>query len=192
MTESHQNQGGTPQVPVSTQLNPQQPPQRDHIASLRGASAGSIGRTFWLGAAALGLAVFAAVLMVSMVSAFNDNARIERMKAHGIPVTVIVTTCNGNLGGSGSNGAGYTCRGAYRVGGTTFHEVIGSMATFAASGTAVRAVADPSNHGTIALSSAVKTSKASPWAFVPPGALAVLVIILTWLFVRVVRRRPSN
>jgi hypothetical protein len=170
MTESHQNQGGTPQVPVSTQQNPQQPPQRDHIASLRGASAGSIGRTFWLGAAALGLAVFAAVLMVSMVSAFNDNARIERMKAHGIPVTVIVTTCNG----------------------TTFHEVIGSMATFAASGTAVRAVADPSNHGTIALSSAVKTSKASPWAFVPPGALAVLVIILTWLFVRVVRRRPSN
>ena len=192
MTKAHHDQAGTPQVPVSTQLHAPQPPHRDHVTSLRGASAGSIGRTFWLGAAALGLVVFAAVLVVSLVSAFNDNARVERLKAHGIPVIVIVTTCNGNLGGSGSNGAGYTCLGAYRVDGATFHEVIGSMTTFARSGTAVRAVADPSNHGTIALSSAVKTSKASSWTFVPPGALAVVLIILTLLFVRVVRRRPSN
>jgi hypothetical protein len=192
MTEAHHDQAGTPRVPVSTQLQIPQPPNRDHVNSLRGASAGSIGRTFWLGAAALGLVVIAAVIVVSLISAFNDHARVDRMKAHGIPVAVIVTACDGNLGGSGSNGAGYTCRGAYRIDGTTFHEVIGSMATFAASGTTVRAVADPSNHGTIALSSAVKTSKASPWAFVPPGAIAVVLIILTFLFVRVVRRRPSN
>jgi len=192
MTKAQHNQVGTPRVPLSSQLNAPQPPHFDHVNSLRGASAGSIGRTFWLGAAALGLVVFTAVLVVSLVSAFNGNARIERMKAHGIPVTVTVTTCNGNLGGSGSNGAGYTCRGTYRVDGTTFHEVIGSMATFAGSGTAVQAVADPSNHGTIKLSSAVKASNASPWAFVPPGALAVVLIILTWMFVRVVRRRPSS
>ncbi len=192
MTDAHHNQAGTPQVPVSTRLNTPPPPHRDHVNSLRGASAGNIGRTFWLGAAALGLVVFAAVLVVSLVSALNDNARVERMKTHGIPITVTVTTCDGNLGGSGSNGAGFTCRGAYRVDGTNFHEVIGSMATFAAPGTAVRAVADPSNHGTITLSSAVKSSKASPWALVPPGALAVVLMILTWLFVRVARRRPSH
>lgn len=192
MTEAHPNPDGAPRVPASTQSNAPQPPRRENVASLRGANAGSIGRTFWLGAAALGLAIFTAVLVVSLVSAFNDNARIERMKAHGIPLTVTVTTCDGNLGGSGSNGAGYTCRGTYRIDNTTFHEVIGSMTSFAASGTAVRAVADPSNHGTITLSTAVKSSKASPWAFVAPGALTVATVILTWLFVRVARRRPSN
>jgi predicted transcriptional regulator len=134
------------------------------------------------------LAVFAVIVVVTFLSAANDNARIGRMKADGIPVTVTVLDCAGNIGGSGSNAAGYTCRGEYSVGGATYHELIGSMTTFAAPGTTVSAIADPSRPSSVVLASAVKKSDASPSAYVAPGLLAVVLIALTLIYFRVARR----
>jgi hypothetical protein len=164
----------------------------DRVTTLRGPAAVSVGRTFWLVAGAIGLLVFAAALVVSLLSASNDNARIERMKTHGIPVMVMVTGCAGNLGGSGSNGAGYTCRGTYTVGRTTYHETIGSMAKFAATGTEVRGVVDPSHQGTVILATAVTRSKASSGAYLRPGLLAVVFAILLLAYLRVSRRSASK
>jgi hypothetical protein len=160
----------------------------DHVTSLRGPAAASVGRTLWLFAGALGLVLFAIALVVSFISATNDNARIDRMKAHGIPVIVTVVDCIGNIGGSGSNAAGYTCRGDYTVGGTTYRELIGSMTTFSASGTPVRGVADPSQHSTVVLASAIRTSVASPKAYVPPGLFTTVLVALTLALLRVARR----
>src|SRR5665213_2650707 len=96
-----------------TEANTDLPSPDDHVASLRGATAVSVGRRAKLVAGSLGLVALAAVLVVSFLSVTNDNARIDRMKANGIPVTVTVTNCRGNIGGSGSNSAGFTCRGDY-------------------------------------------------------------------------------
>ena len=155
--------------------------------SLRGAAAINVGPRFWLIAATIGLIVFAAVLVVSVDSVATNHARVNRMKSHGIPVVVTVTSCDGNLGGSGSNAAGYSCRGDYTVDGTTYHEAIGSKSTYSPPGAQVRAIVDPSHHTTVVLSSAVKASEDSPWAYGVLGLLAVALVALALALLRLAR-----
>ncbi|HUX04084.1 MAG TPA: hypothetical protein VMV53_04170 [Acidimicrobiales bacterium] len=162
------------------------------VALLRGPEALSARRKYWLGAGALGLIIFAAAIVVAFVSATNDNARIERMRANGIPVTVTVAGCVGSLGGSGSNIVGYTCQGDYRVGGTAYHEIIGSMTTLAAPGTLVRAVADPTQHSSVVLASAARTATASPKVYALSGVLSVMLALLTLGYGRLARRSTSS
>ena len=161
------------------------------VASLRGPEAINARRKYWLGAGALGLILVAAAIVVAFVSATNDNARIARIRANGIPVTVTVSGCVGSLGGSGSNIVGYTCQGDYRVAGTNYHETIGSMTRLAAPGTLVRAVVDPSQHSSLVLASAARTATASPRVYVLSGVLSVMLALLTLVYVRRVRRSSS-
>ncbi len=164
----------------------------ERVSPLRGADAVGLGRGIWIVAGALGLLVVAALLVISVISATNDNARITRMKDHGIAVSVVVSSCIGNLGGSGSNAANYTCRGHYVVAATSYDEVIGAMSRFAAPGTHVRALADPSRPSTVELASAVAASSASSRAYVVPGLLGLVVLALLAGFVRLVRRRREG
>ncbi len=171
---------------------PETAPSHERVASLRGAQAASLGRRFWLRAATVGLIVFAVALAVSFVSALNDHSRIDRMKAHGLPVSVTVSNCVGNMGGSGSNVAGYVCRGTYAVEGVKYDEIISSMTAFASPGTHVRAIADPSQHGYVALASAVRNATSSPSAFVVLVILAVVLFILVALLLRLWRRASND
>jgi hypothetical protein len=157
--------------------------------SLRGAQAQPIGHTFWRVVGTLVMVVFASIVTVSFISAANDNARIGRLKSHGVSVQVSVTGCVGNIGGSGSNAAGYTCRGSYRVDGVRYVEVIGSKSTLSDPGSIVRGVADPQRPNTVELASAVASSSASSSAFLVPGLLTLLWVALAvvWL-----RRRHSS
>jgi hypothetical protein len=152
--------------------------------SLRGPDARSINGRFWFVTGALLLALFALVIVVSFISATNDNARIDRLKDHGVAVAVTVTNCVGNIGGSGSNAAGYTCDGSYRVNGIHYREVIGSKTTSSSVGTKVRAVADPSRPSTIELASAVQASSSSVSVYLVPILLALSFAILTFVFLR--------
>ena len=172
-------------------LSPSTPPS-DRVVSLRGPEVVSIGRKVWHRLVAVGLALSFVALIVNVVSTAHDNSRIERMKTHGIAVSVSVTRCIGNVGGSGSNGAGYTCQGDYSIAGTAYHELIGSMTTFAVSGTKVNSVADPSKPTTVILASALAKSTASPAAYVPAGLMAIVLIALTFVFVRFARRSGTK
>lgn len=162
------------------------------VSSLRGAEARTLGRRFWLIAGTLVLLVFAAALALSFVSVTNANARINRLKSHGIPVTVTVVNCVGNLSGSGSNVSGYQCRGTYRISGETFTEPIGFKTTYSPSGTAISGLVDPSRHNSVALASAVRKSTASSSGYIPPGVLTVALIALALALRRVARRRPPH
>ena len=159
---------------------------------LRGADAVGVGRHLWTVVGVLGLVVVAAVLTISVVSAANDNGRLSRMKEHGVAVTATVTSCIGNLGGSGSNGAGYTCRGRYVVAGTPYDEVIGAMTTFAAPGSHVAVTADPVHLSTIELTSAVASSRTSARRYVIPSVLGVGLLAMALALVRGVRRRDAR
>jgi hypothetical protein len=151
---------------------------------LRGAQPTPIGRGFWLIAGTFLCAALVVIVIVSFISAMNDHARIDRLKSHGIPVTVTVTNCEGNIGGSGSNAAGYTCRGQYRVNGMHYQEIIGSKTTFSAPGSTARAVADPDRPSTIELASAVASSSASLSVYWVPGILALLLAALSFILIR--------
>ena len=161
-----------------------------HVASLRGAEAVDVGKTSIRVAGTVFVVVCAVVLVAGVVSASSSNARISRMKSRGIPVVVRVTGCFGNIGCSGSNGAGFTCHGAYSVDGVKYREVIGSMSTFVSSGTPVRCFADPSHHNSIELADAVKTSRTSLTAYFVLGALAVVLLAVALALRRAARRNP--
>jgi hypothetical protein len=156
--------------------------------TLRGPDARSISGRFWFVIGALALCVFALIIVVSFISATNDIARIERLKDHGVSVVVTVTSCVGNIGGSGSNAAGYTCRGSYRVHGVRYQEVIGSKTTLSSAGTQLRGIADPARPSTIELASSVAKSSSSLSAYVVPSLLTLFVVLGFALF----RRRRSR
>jgi hypothetical protein len=168
------------------------PAAEERVASLRGAEAVSLGRRFWLIAAAAGLVIFAVAIAISFAATINEHDRIDRMKTHGIPVTVTITGCEGNLGGSGSNVASYTCRGTYAINGAKFDELIASMTTFTAKGTKIRALADPSQHSSVALASAIKSTHSSPTAFIVLALLTLLLLVLVALVTRAARRQRSD
>jgi cobalamin biosynthesis Mg chelatase CobN len=168
------------------------PPSHERIASLRGAQAASVGRRFWLRAATVGLVIFAVAIALSFASTLNDHARLDRMKSNGVPVSVTISNCVGNMGGSGSNVAGYVCRGTYTLGGAKYNEIISSMTTFASPGSHVRAIADPSQHGYVALASAIKNATSSAAAFVVLIILAVVFVVLVALLLRMRRRVTTD
>ncbi len=170
-------------------------PIRDNtsVATLRGASPVGVSRRFWAVLGALVLVLVAVSLVVSFVSAANDNSRIERLQSHGIALRATVSSCIGNLGGSGSNASSYTCVATYSIATHNYHEVIGHMGSFAAPGTRVAVVADPSHQGTIELASAVESSSASNSVYVAPWLLSALFVALMLGYLRLLRRRrPSR
>jgi hypothetical protein len=171
---------------------PEAPKPRD-VASLRGAQAQRIGGRFWFVVCVLVFIILAVFIVVSFVSAVNDNARMERLRTQGLSVVVTVTSCTGHIGGSGSNAAGYTCYGTYRVHGVRYEEIIGSKTTLSPAGATVRGVADPSHPSTIELASAVDASSSSNTVYVVPIILALLFVGLLLLCVRLRRshlKRP--
>jgi hypothetical protein len=191
MTNQEHSTGDSPEGKLAGDATGDRP-VTDRVGALRGSSGVGVQRQFWVYAGAVALVILGVVMVVSFVSAAKDNARIERMKTHGIAVAVTVTDCVGNLGGSGSNGAGDTCHGRYSVGATTYHEVIGSMSTFAAPGAVIRGIADPSQHSTVEIASAVTRSSPSNGAYLAPGLLAVFFVVLTWGYLRLARRSRSR
>jgi hypothetical protein len=167
----------------------------DRVASLRGASVAGSGRR--VGQIALGsfLAIAAVLLVVGFISASNDQARISRLRSSGIPVTVTVAGCIGNLGGSGSNGAGYTCHGSYVVQGRTYHEVIGGEAAYVETGRRLSGVADPSQPSTVVLANSVAQPSSSTGSYVLLVLLTVAYLaLLGYVAFRVLhaRREPAT
>jgi len=78
------------------------------------------------------------VLTVALfVAAVNKDSAIVRLQQHGVPVEVTVTSCLGNLGGSGSNAASYTCSGTFSLDGHHQTDVIDGTTTFHRSGSTI-------------------------------------------------------
>ena len=54
----------------------------------------------------------------------EKNAQITRLRNQAVPVEVTVSGCIGLMGGSGSNVAGYACRGEFTLAGHRYREAI--------------------------------------------------------------------
>ncbi|HWD24866.1 MAG TPA: hypothetical protein VG368_05340 [Acidimicrobiales bacterium] len=147
------------------------------LTNLRGAGvsidARRLGR-FLIGLTLVGMAAGAALFFVAGI---HKNDQIERLYRDGRPVSVTVTACLGNLAGSGTNAAGYSCRGTYTVAGRIYTENIPEN-SFYASGTKLQAVAVRGDPGLMTTIRALDSEHAS-WTVFEPSIVLVVLFALT-------------
>ncbi len=146
------------------------------VASLRGAGVDVDLRRVGRVAAALLLLALAMLAVGLLVSGARKNAQIDALRAHGVPVEVVTTTCLGLMGGSGSNAAGRACDGTFTLGGQHYTVAIPGNGSHAP-GETVRLVADSANPSLVS-TYALLASEHSSWrVFIAPVCLfAVLAL----------------
>lgn len=160
------------------------------LSTLRGAGVDvdvrRLGRVF-VAACLVALAVLTAVLFVAGA---DKNAQITDLHQHGVAVRVTVSSCLGLLGGSGSNGAGYACKGTFTLDGHRYTEAIPGNSLYPP-GAKIRAVAVPGSPPLLSTARAVHSERASWRVFVVPTVL-LLVLVLGVGFLVLRRRRPAR
>ena len=156
------------------------------MATLRGAGVEvdvrRVGRVF----GALCLVTLAVLSIALFVAGAKKNDQINSLRYHGVAVEVTVTTCLGLLGGSGSNPAGYECKGTFALGGHRYREDIPGN-TIRTPGATLRAVAVPGNPPLLSTARAVATDRASGKVFIVPTILIVVLALVVGALV--LRRR---
>lgn len=134
---------------------------------------------------ALALVVAGAVLLAAGI---RKNAQIDDLRAHGVPVVVTVTTCTGQVAGSGSNPVGYTCRGTFRFGGRLVEDQLPGTEGHTP-GDRLDLVTAADDTGLLATAAQVAHDRASATVFVAPVALLAAGFGLGAAFVVAARRR---
>jgi hypothetical protein len=159
------------------------------IGTLRGASVSFNPRRVVqsvLGIVLVSLAIAAVVLTVAGI---HSNDQINRLHTQGQPVTFTVSGCLGLLGGSGSNAAGYSCRGSYQVDGHVYHEPLPGS-TFYRPGTKLASIAVPGDPALVSPVGIVNSQQASNGVFIVPIVLAAILLAL--IAVLLVKGRPGR
>jgi hypothetical protein len=159
------------------------------VGTLRGATVSFNPRRLVQIAVGLVLAALAVTAIVLTVAGIHSNDQINRLQTQGQPVTVAVTGCLGLLGGSGSNGAGYSCNGSYQMAGHVYREPLPGS-TFYRPGTKVAAIAVAGDPALVSPVAIVNSQQASNGVFVAPIVLGV--ILLAFIAVLVLRNRPRR
>jgi hypothetical protein len=139
-----------------------------------------------VGGCLVALAVVTAVLFAAGV---GKNAQINLLHQHGVPVTVTVSGCIGLMGGSGSNLAGYSCKGTFFLDGHRQNDAIPGT-TFLRPGSTIRGVAVPSDPGLLSTVGILATEHSSWRVFLLPTILLVVLVVLGFEVLR--RWRPSR
>ena len=176
---------GASNEPSGTRANdPGQP-----LTTLRGASVEVDPRRVGRVVIGLCVVVLSVLVVVLFVAGFQRNARINRLREHGVATTITVSGCSGLLGGSGSNAAGYACRGTYSVGGHRYSEVLPGD-SFHRSGSTVQGVTVPNDPGLVSTASVLAGEHTSWKVFILPSALLIVLALL--VSVVVVKRRSAT
>lgn len=147
------------------------------IGRLRGAGVENVdARRLGWAAAGVAMVVLAVLVVVLFLAGARKNAQIASLRQDGVPVVATVTTCEGQLGGSGTNAAGYTCRGRYQLDGRTYVETLPGT-TRLDPGTRIRAVAVPGDPGLVSPAGTVAAERPSATVYVLPSALLALLLL---------------
>ena len=125
-----------------------------------------------------------------IASGVVSNARIDRLRHQGQPVVATVSGCEGLLGGSGSNGVGYTCRAQFRLGGRIWSEVLPGT-QLRAPGSRLALVVVPSDPKDLATPAGMAVERTSYLAFLWAGLLWVAALVLAGAAL-VTRRRDRT
>lgn len=126
-----------------------------------------------VGACLVGLTVVAVVLLVSGI---QKNAHAASLHDQGVPVSVTVSGCVGLLGGSGSNAAGYACKGTYTYDGHRYQQAIPGD-TLLHAGTVIRGVIVPSDPRLLSTPAALAAQQSSWRVYIAPAILFGIVVV---------------
>ena len=156
---------------------------------LRGARIEIDGARVGRALAAAVLAALAGFAVVFFVVGAHKNAQINELRRHGVSVELTVIKCQGLMGGSGSNLAGYSCTGTFGFDGRIFDEPIPGNAEYAP-GTKLAAVTAANGSGLFAPIGVLVGERSSWRVFILPATLALASAVLAgaWLL----RRRKSR
>jgi hypothetical protein len=136
------------------------------------------------------LAALAITAVILLIAGIQKNAQANRLRHHGVAVSVTVTGCSGLLGGSGSNGAGYACKGTYTFHGRRYQQSIPGNGLHQA-GSVIRGVIVADDPGLLSTPDMIARQPASGSVFVVPAVLfGVLAAAL--VAVAVLRRRGGH
>jgi TRAP-type C4-dicarboxylate transport system permease small subunit len=119
-----------------------------------------------------------AITIVLTVSAATHNSRQTELQQHGVPVEVTVTQCVAFGSGIGQTVVGYSCRGAYALGGHPYNDVIAGIRGFHPVGQKLQAVAVPSDPGLLSLADAVAKKHSSWTSYIPPIIVGAVTVAL--------------
>lgn len=145
------------------------------VGALRGAAVDADPRTVARTLLVIALAALAAVIAVLAVAGIRKDEQITELRDHGAAVTISVRSCRGELGGSGSNVAGYTCVGTYRFLGSSYTVTIPGD-VMRAPGSRLLGVASREDPSLFTLSSALRHEQASWRVFLAPLLLSLLLV----------------
>jgi hypothetical protein len=159
------------------------------VGQLRGAGVSVDGRRVGQVAIGIVLVTLAVLAIVFTIVGSHTNQQDDRLHHDGVPVTFTVSGCLGLLGGSGSNAAGYSCRGTYTLDGKRYSGVQLPGDSFHRPGSTVAAIAVPGDPALVSPASIVATEHSSAGAFVLPVVLAAILVVLVVLLLLLRRRR---
>jgi len=135
------------------------------------------------------LGALAVVVVILFVAGVNKNGETTNLQRHGVLVEVTVHGCSVQLGGSGSNAAGYRCTGSFVLSGDRYVDTLpGSV--LRATGSTVQLVTTKSDPGLVATMQQVQSDQTSWKIFILPSAL--LVVLLVTIALIAARRRHDH
>lgn len=120
--------------------------------------------------------VLGATGVTLLAASLEKNAQIGELRAHGVRVEITVARCLGLPGGSGSNAAGYACRGRYRFRGRGYAEAIPGN-VLRRPGSEVGGVIAPSDPTLVSTEAEVRSEHASSIVFIFPIVLLVAFVL---------------
>lgn len=161
----------------------------DRVGTLRGAGVQVDIRRLGRIGVRVGLVALASVVVALFAAGVHKNAQINRLHHDGVPVAITVTGCVGQLGGSGSNAAGYSCTGTFALDGHRYRAAIPGT-TLYPPGSTVRGEAVPADPALMTTVRELSTEHASWKAFLTPAVLLVVLVLALGL-VLASRRRAS-
>jgi hypothetical protein len=119
---------------------------------------------------ALAMLTLAIIAIVSFVAGAHKNSQIHTLQQHGQTISVKVVGCEGLLGGSGSNEAGFSCSVGFTQSGHHYVENFPGN-SFRRPGTVVQAIVAPGDPALIDTPADVRAEHASGRVFILPIVL---------------------
>jgi hypothetical protein len=172
-------------------VDPDSPAPDRPISTLRGAGVNFDARRIGQVVGGLVAATLVVLIVVFTVAGAQKNSQITRLHQHGVAVEVTSTGCLGLLGGSGSNGAGYSCRGRYTFAGRTYTQTIPGNKLYAP-GSTLKAIIVPGDPSLMSPVGIVANERSSGRVYLLPAILLFGLVLLVGTLLRLYRRSQTN
>jgi len=168
---------------AAARVGPGDDAQQAPLSRLRGAAVEADARRVGAVVSWLCVAALTSLVVALFVAGADKNSEITQLRRQGVPVEVTVSSCLGLMGGSGSNVAGYSCKGSFTHDGHRYRTQLPGTALHPR-GFKLRAVAVVDDPGLVSTPAAVASEHPSTTVFILPGLLSLVLALAVGILVR--------